>query len=104
MIKLIVLLLAISGCSITPYAKIGTGYKFQEQNMTWTNHRTGVQNKADDPVSARFEVGARTGNWTYGISHHSQWFTGEPFNNGGEYYKTEWFVDYEYKFKTIKFK
>ncbi len=95
----IVAFVALSGCSTTPYVKVGAGYKFDEPTMYWTNHDTGVVNKQDDPISARLEVGLEDGNWTYGVSHHSQWATGYPFNNEGEHYKTEVFIDYTYRFK-----
>tara|TARA_R110002020_G_scaffold247358_1_gene461282 strand:- start:317 stop:628 length:312 start_codon:yes stop_codon:yes gene_type:complete len=93
--KLLILsVIALSGCSITEnaFVKVGAGYKFQESKYVW---RDGGNEKTSNPISARFELGSREGNFSYGLSHHSQWFDGEPFNNDMENYKTEVFVDYE---------
>jgi hypothetical protein len=77
------------------YVKIGTGYKVDQDR--YFNYR-GVQYKYldRDPYSARFEIGIEQGRWTYGVSHHSQWASGFPFNDRGEPYKTEVFIDYRY--------
>ena len=76
------------------YIKAGTGYKFDEQDSV---NLMGVDYKYADvsKYSARFETGVQCGNLTWGISHHSQWATGAPFNDTGEYYKTEFFIDYK---------
>lgn len=76
------------------YLKAGAGYKFDEQDsITYA----GVDYNYVDvsPYSARFETGVECGNLSFGISHHSQWATGAPFNETGEYYKTEFFIDYK---------
>lgn len=77
------------------YLKVGTGYKFDEQNKAVLE---GVEYEYTNvsPYSARIETGVECGNLTYGISHHSQWATGFPFNETGEYYKTEIFLDYKF--------
>lgn len=78
------------------YIVIGSGYKFdydkqitdKDNNVIFTDHRS--------PYSARMELGVDCGNLRYGISHHSQWSTGFPFNNIKEPYKTEFFIDYKF--------
>lgn len=77
------------------YFKVGAGYKFDETDSWMVN---GVDHKIDDwsPYSARIEIGRQQGPWSYGISHHSQWLTGAPFNDAKEYHKTEVFVDYKW--------
>lgn len=80
------------------YLKVGTGYKFAEQNGL--NIRVGgetITYKLDnDRISARFEAGVECGRLTWGVAHHSQWFSGYPFNDRWEYHKTEFFVDYKF--------
>lgn len=79
------------------YLKVGAGYKFDEQKEIRLQQDSGkVYEIANSPYSARFETGVECGNLTYGISHHSQWATGIPFNDTGEYYKTEFFIDYKF--------
>lgn len=81
------------------YLKIGTGYKFDEQKFVRLEHdNSKIFEIENSPVSARFEAGIETGNLTFGVSHHSQWATGFPFNKTGEYYKTELFIDYKFTF------
>jgi len=88
---LLVSLLLLSGCTSTPtYIKLGAGYKFTESDIKWRD------GSGTNPISARIEVYKENGNVSYGISHHSQWFTGFPFNNNLEYSKTEVFVDYKF--------
>ena len=94
--KLLLLALLTVGCSHTPYVKVGTGYKIQETEFT--NLQTGEN--VNDKVSARIEMGLEYGAITYGISHHSQWFSGAPFNNNMEYSKTEVFIDYTLRFNS----
>lgn len=78
------------------YFKVGAGYKF-EQTKYFVSENTGQINKIkfNDPLSARIETGVDCGKWSYGISHHSQWRTGFPFNNENEIQKTEFFIDYK---------
>lgn len=77
------------------YLKVGTGYKFDEQDkINFEGVNYDYINVS--PYSARIETGVECGNLTYGISHHSQWATGFPFNETGEYYKTELFIDYKF--------
>lgn len=81
------------------YITIGAGYKFQESKLTYTDEN-GELYVWDDPYSARFEIGYYYNkNFKFGISHHSQWATGAPFNDGKEYIKTEFFVDYTFTLK-----
>ena len=77
------------------YVTIGAGYKFQETNLKLT--RNGVKKDWNEPVSARIEIYYQySKNVTFGISHHSQWLTGFPFDDDSEYSKTELFVDYTF--------
>jgi hypothetical protein len=93
--------LLIGGCAgQQPYATVGAGYKFDE-------FRPNVKQDGDmyllsDPFSARLEIGIDGGKFQYGISHHSQWFSGKPFNDKLENQKTEVFFDYTHKFSIIK--
>ncbi len=93
-------LLLLTGCSSIsqPYVKVGMGYKFAETNVEFI--RDGKSTMSDDPISARFEVGANCvmTNVTCGMTHRSQWFSGAPFNDKKEYGVTEFFVEYTYKF------
>jgi len=77
------------------YFKVGAGYKFEEMK---TFNYEGEEHHFTElsPYSARFELGVQKGNISYGVSHHSQWSTGVPFNNKGEPYKTEVFVDFKF--------
>lgn len=79
------------------YFKIGAGYKI-EQTEYFYNRDTQSRFNIDfnDPLSARIELGIESGNITYGISHHSNWLTGYPFNDHGEVQKTEFFIDYKF--------
>ena len=77
------------------YVTIGAGYKFQETNLKLT--RNGVKKDWNEPVSARIEIYYQySKNVTFGISHHSQWLTGFPFDDDSEYSKTEIFIDYTF--------
>lgn len=79
------------------YLKIGAGDKFDEQKKVRLEmDNTKIYEIQNSPYSARFETGVECGNISYGISHHSQWATGAPFNSEGEYYKTEFFIDYKF--------
>lgn len=81
------------------YVTIGVGYKFQEPKLTYTD-KNGEEYIWNDPYSARFEIGYYySKNVKFGISHHSQWATGFPFNDGKEYVKTELFIDYTFTLK-----
>lgn len=79
------------------YVKVGAGYKFHEPQMHYITS-DGDKYEVHDPYSARIEVYYQySDNVTFGISHHSQWATGAPFNDdNGEYYKTEIFIDYTF--------
>lgn len=96
---LILLSLLLSGCSSTKcftYGKVGAGYKFDEA-VIYYNGET-----LHDPISARLEIGKQCERWSYGVSHHSQWFNGKPFNNNNEYHKSEIFIDYTFILDTDK--
>lgn len=93
-------MLLTTGCSVIqdPYFKVGAGYKVAETNMVFTTN--GVRRLADDPISARVELGANCllKEVTCGMTHRSQWFSGAPFNDNKEYSVTEFFIDYTFKF------
>lgn len=93
----ILLLTLATGCASThtPYAKVGAGYKLEETKL----YRQVDGSSFNEPVSARFELGYETGNLSYGISHHSQFFSGWPFDGKAEYGKTEVFIDYKFILK-----
>jgi len=94
---LILLLLAspVMACDET-YIKIGAGYKLEETSSI-KDQKTGRKTDIiSDPISARIEFGIERGNITYGVSHHSQWRTGFPFNDKGELNKTEVYIDYKF--------
>lgn len=95
---LVVVALLFSGFSSACdriYLKVGTGYKFDEEN-TFIIDGQEYKRRHVDPISARIELGCRQGRLSYGISHHSQWGTGWPIDQKGEPYKTEFFIDYEF--------
>ena len=78
------------------YVTIGTGYKFDEERVYSTDSK-GVRRLLDDHITARIEIGYQVSkHLTVGISHHSQWLSGSPFNDTNEYYKTEFFIDYTF--------
>jgi len=77
------------------YLKVGAGYKFVETD-SWTINGKDYKIDGWSPYSARIEVGKQSGSWSYGISHHSQYFKGWPVNDQKEYHKTEFFVDYKW--------
>ena len=75
------------------YITIGAAYKFSELDLTIDGE------KWNDPYTARVEVGyVISRKLKIGISHHSQWLSGAPFNakGNGEYHKTELFIDYTF--------
>lgn len=79
------------------YVKIGAGYKLQETRFIIDNDTNEkIYLDFDDPISARIEIGVEHEHISYGISHHSNWFTGYPFNDKGELQKTELFIDYKF--------
>lgn len=78
------------------YIKIGTGYKLIEPNHIIMESGEKVYYDTGSKISARIEIGVEKGNWSYGLSHHSQWLDGEPFNDKPEPHKTEIFIDYKW--------
>ena len=90
-LMLIIITTLLPACANT-YFKAGVGYKVQETEILY------LEGNGNHPISARFEYGIEKGNVSMGISHHSQWLVGFPFNNDGEYQKTELFVDYKFEF------
>ena len=78
--------------------KIGAGYKFEEMDyidITFDGEE-GYINFYSDPISARMELTVECDRINFGIAHHSQYGTGWPVNNEGEYYKTEFFIDVKF--------
>ncbi len=103
--KYLLMLLLISGCSSIPesaYLKVGAGYKLQETNLNRIDKGVITYNM-NDPLTARFELGAECfiPQITCGVTHHSQWLTGKPFNDKDEYSKTEIFIDYKFKLSEL---
>ena len=89
----------VAGFLDKTYITIGAGYKVQEPTLYyWQETNYGYEKVAiNDPFSARLEIGYHySKNVKFGISHHSQWLTGAPINNGRETFKTEIFVDYTF--------
>jgi hypothetical protein len=77
------------------HVTIGAGYKFIETKLKLTTD--GVTRDFNEPISARIEVYYQySKSVTFGISHHSQWLTGFPFDDLNEYSKTEIFIDYTF--------
>ena len=104
MLKIITVLMvfAITGCASvceTRYVKVGIGYKFDESDSVDVGdeyEKYDIDNSS--PFSARGEAGCKKSSYSFGISHHSQWATGAPFNDDWEYHKTELFIDKEWEF------
>lgn len=100
--KLILAILVISSPVFScdgPYLKVGAGYKFSESDKFHDSVNGGMHKIENaDPLSARIEIGKEHGKWSYGVSHHSQWRTGFPFNDKKELHKTELFLDYKFSF------
>lgn len=81
------------------YVSIGAGYKIHESKLYYKNDN-GDKYEWNDPYSARIEIGYNySKNIKFGISHHSQWFSGFPLNDKEEYGKTELFIDYTFTLK-----
>ena len=108
-----VITLTLTGCAgQVPFVKVGAGYKVDETEMVYFEKTpvfypdepmvTNTRVHGNKNPSARIDIGLEDGNWTYGISHHSNWFQGWPVNGDGEYQKTEVFVDYTFRFKPLK--
>ena len=86
-----------SMCSADIYIKIGTGYKLIETDHIVRANGEKIYFNTGGKLSARIEIGKESGNWTYGLSHHSQWLSGFPVNeDGNEYQKSEIFIDYKW--------
>ena len=94
LISLILLFSCTSKADI--YIKIGSGYKLIETDYMVSTKGQKLNLETGGKISARIEIGKEHGNWSYGISHHSQWFAGYPFNDRDEYQKTEIFIDYKW--------
>jgi len=78
------------------YLKVNAEYKLQETDHFTDTNGNRIDIHFKDPLSARIELGIEDGNISYGLSHHSQWRTGFPFNNEEEIQKTELFIDYKF--------
>lgn len=93
--KSLIFVLAMISCAdsfaVEPsfFIKIGVGYKINEQKAL-----------PSSPASARIEMGIDNINYdglSIGVAHHSQWTTGAPFNDEQEAFKTEFFIDYTWR-------
>lgn len=78
------------------YIKIGSGYKLIETDHIVRTTGEKVYFNTGGKLSARIEIGKEHGRWSYGISHHSQWLQGFPFDDKGELQKSEIFIDYKW--------
>lgn len=79
------------------FIKVGTGYKIDQPTFfNYEGKRYDLPTPESDKYTARIESGISCGKWTYGIAHHSQWLRGAPFNDLGEEYKTEIYIDYKF--------
>lgn len=87
----LLLILFVTGCASPWYARVGAGAKMDETHIYWER---GEEMRKASPISFRGEIGTCEGSWCYGVSHHSQFFDGAPFNDRMEYQKTELFIDY----------
>jgi hypothetical protein len=82
--RLVPLLVLLGGCSATPYAEIGMGWKFAEDQLLAPEY-VGGRNP-----TAHFEIGlAWASGYECGISHWSHYRDGGPFNDRPETYKNE---------------
>lgn len=76
------------------HVRIGVAYKMQETGLYFESGkmtkaytaRIGAWYRFEDVISKKCYV-------DLGVDHHSQWFVNAPFNNRGEYTKTELFLD-----------
>jgi hypothetical protein len=80
------------------YGNIGAGYKFDEFNRYKNQNGEEMHLLDISPISARFEIGVECDRVNFGISHHSQWTNGAPFNRDYEPNKTEIFIDVKFDF------
>lgn len=78
------------------YIKIGSGYKLIETEYVRLEDGSQHDIATGGKISARFEIGKESGNWSYGLAHQSQWFSGWPFDRDEETEKTEIFIDYKF--------
>ncbi len=73
---------------------VGVGYKLKETEL-WFRGADQVPYKMRRALTARIELYYQlTDQITIGVTHHSQYSEGPPFNSRGEYHKTELFIDY----------
>ena len=73
------------------YLNLGAGYKLDQPSCDCFNNGKGIAPKD----SAIIEFGVKKNNWRMGLSHHSNFSSGAPFNDRKEYFKTEVFVSYD---------
>jgi hypothetical protein len=82
------------------YFKAGAGYKFHEMDSIVFYDTEGKPLQTvkfdSEPISARFELAADCDRVVFGVSHHSQYASGWPANEKGEYFKTEIFIDIKF--------
>lgn len=96
--SLFLLLLSLFACDSKAdiYIKIGSGYKLIETEYLVLSDGNRIDMETGGKISARIEIGKEHGNWTYGVSHRSQWLAGYPFNDKEELEVTELFIDYKF--------
>ena len=77
-----------------PYADIKVGYKIEEPDyVVYNGEKLNVSFGAKE--TSVLELGFEKDNFSFGVKHDSQWFSGSPFNEDEEYYKTEIFIGYK---------
>ena len=101
---LLFIAVAFCGARAEPYLSVGAGYKLSEKlyvKCEWANPvASRCYGVKSHPLTARLEVGYEFKNVRVGMTHHSQWLQGKPFDNKkDEYSKNEIFVDYVLRWK-----
>ncbi len=80
---LILLVILLSGCVATPFAKLGVRYNLQETEIIWDD---GVDKSKSYKVDCFVELGAKIEKiYVLSIQHSSKCAKGSPWNNDPEY-------------------
>lgn len=97
---LIVVLYFLCSCALADcesiYLKIGAGYKFHEMTEVELIKTGQTVSIKSEPISARIELVTDCNRVSFGLAHHSQYASGWPVNDEGEYHKTEIFIDVKF--------
>lgn len=78
------------------YISTGVGYKLMHNNYMIVDGRKDYYAGEDKPgrYSARIGAAKKSGDYEFGLWHHSQWFRGWPIDHIWEYHKTEITISY----------